>query len=168
MRTYRLIIPIILISACKTVQTTSVSSNSYSEDLSVHRPSLVISEEKKPQRVEEGTKEEAYVPLSGHLKYELDSIAKISYQQNKEGKYVEGFVIQVYSGSSRQTASDKQVEMMELFPELNAKMSYRQPNFRVKGGKYTDRLEASRVYNEVKEKFPRALLVPERLFISYE
>ena len=61
-----------------------------------------------------------------------------------------------------------QAKLMELFVDLDAKVSYRQPNFRVKGGKFISRLEANRVYNEVKKDFPRALLIPERLLISYE
>ncbi|MEQ6167034.1 SPOR domain-containing protein [Ekhidna sp. MALMAid0563] len=111
---------------------------------------------------------EPYAPLTGHIKAELDSIAKVAYEQNKDGQYVDGFVIQVYSGNSRQDANDARYKMNEYFPELSSKVSYHQPNFRVKAGKFTNRLRAHRVYADVKEEFPRALLIPERFFLRYE
>jgi len=164
MRTYRLII-LLALAACK-VTAPSTTQGGYSEDLSVHRPTLELENEPEQDLAKDGT--EAYVPLTGHIKTELDSIAKISYQQNKAGRYVDGYVIQVYSGTSRQEANEASQKMSGLFPDLKAKVSYRQPSFRVKGGKFIDRLEANRTYNEVKKAFPLALLVPERLLISYE
>ncbi len=165
MRPYRLATFVLLV-ACKAT-TPSSSEGGYTEDLSVHRPQTV--DVPSPDTMEQLTsKEEAYVPLSGHIKDELDSIAKIAYQQNKAGRRVDGYVIQVYSGTSRDEANEAQVKVAELFPDLEAKITYRQPSFRVKGGKFIDRLEANRVYNEVKKEFPRALLIPERLVISYE
>lgn len=165
MRTYRVII-LVLIASCKATTPTS-SISGYSEDLSVHRPQVDSGSEIN-ETTEDLQKTEEYVPLTGHIKEELDSIAKISYQQNKAGRNVDGYVIQVYSGTSRDDANEAQIKAAELFPELIPKITYRQPSFRVKGGKFIDRLEANRVYNEVKKEFPRALLIPERLVISYE
>lgn len=163
MRAYRLII-LLGLAACKATAPSS-SSGEYSEDLSVHRPPLKIVAE-KDSVIESKVSE--YVPLTGHLKSELDSVSKVSYLHNKTGRYVDGYIIQIYSGTSRQEANDMQAKMAELFPDLNGKVSYRQPSFRVKGGKFINRLEANRVYDEVKSKFPRALLIPERFLVSYE
>lgn len=164
MRTNRLII-LLFLAACKAT-TPSSSVGEYSEDLSVHRPKYEPVVEVDSSQYQNQSEE--FVPLTGHIKTELDSISKISYQQNKAGRYVDGYVIQVYSGTSRQDANDAQFKMSELFPDLDAKITYRQPSFRVKGGKFIDRLEANRIYNDVKNEFPRALLIPERLLISYE
>lgn len=165
MRSYRLAI-LLLIAACK-ASTPASSTSEYSEDLSIHRP-----QNQPPENPEivNSTKSSAqeYFPLTGHIKNELDSIGRLSYEQNKSGRYVDGFIIQTYSGTSRQEANDILTKMTELFPNLNAKISYRQPSFRVKGGKFIDRLEANRKYNDVKKEFPRALLIPERLLITYE
>lgn len=167
MRTYRLIIIPILLIGCKAA--TPSSSGVYSEDLKIHRPVSVIElEEREAEKNDEEVVQEEYKPLEGHIKAELDSIAKISYQQNKEGRYVDGFVIQVYSGNSRDEANNAWNKMYELFPDLDPKVSYRQPSFRVKAGKFINRLEAHRIYNDVKGEFPRALLLPERFLLSYE
>lgn len=167
MRTYRLAI-LILLAACKASTPTSSSSDSYSEDLSIHRP-VIISEEKEDEGTEDQEiKTEAYTPLTGHIKQELDSIGKVAYQENKAGKYVDGYVIQVYSGSSRDEANNARYKMNEFFPELEPKVSYHQPTFRVKAGRFTNRLKAHRIHEEVKKEFPRALLIPERFLQKYE
>ncbi len=163
MRIDRLII-LLLLAGCKAA--TPTSSSSYQENLSVHRPSF--ESEVKEEKNELLLQKEKYTPLTGHIGEALDSIAKIAYQQNKKGRYVDGYVIQVYSGSSREEANEAQIKMTELFPALGPKVSYRQPSFRVKGGQFIDRLEANRIYNQVKEQFPKALLIPDRLLISYE
>jgi hypothetical protein len=164
MRTYRLII-LCFLAACKA--TTPTSTSVYSENLSIHRPVMMELESDSIETTQEVITE-PYAPLTGHIKAELDSIAKVAYEQNKDGQYVDGFVIQVYSGNSRQDANDARYKMNEYFPELSPKVSYHQPNFRVKAGKFTNRLRAHRVYANVKEEFPRALLIPERFFLRYE
>ncbi|MEO9869917.1 SPOR domain-containing protein [Ekhidna sp.] len=165
MRFNRLIILITLV-ACKATTPTS-SSGSYSEDLSVHRPAIE-SNEKPLEKSEQEIKTEPYAPLTGHIRQELDSIAKVAYSLNKEGRYVDGFVIQVYSGNDRNEANRTRSKMYELFADLQPKISYHQPNFRVKAGRFTNRLRANRIHQEVKEEFPRALLIPERFFLKYE
>lgn len=165
MRTYRLII-LTLFIGCKAAAPTSESSDVYTEDLSALRPT--ISEmTADADSVKEG-KIEKYVPLTGHIKVELDSISKISRQKNREGKMVDGFVIQIYSGGSREEASEVRNNVFEHFSDLKPKLIYIQPTFRVVAGQFADRLEANRVYETVKKEFPRSLLIPERFRVVYE
>ncbi len=167
MRANRLIILMLLV-ACKAAAPSS-SSSSYTEDLSIHRPVMMpIEEENEQANSIEKQQTEPYTPLSGHIKQELDSISKVALAQNKEGRYVDGYVIQVYSGNSREDANQARSKMYEFFAELEPKVSYHQPNFRVKAGKFTDRLKANRIHQQVKEEFPRALLLPERFLIKYD
>ena len=164
MRTYRLII-LLFLGACK-ASTSTGPVGEYSEDLAIHRP--IIQSTQQDSLPDAVAKKEDYRALEGHIKNELDSISKIALQQNKEGRFVEGHVIQVYSGNSREKANNARYRMSELFPDLNPRVSYHQPNFRVKAGKFINRLEAHRVYQQVKEDFPQALLIPERFLLKYE
>ncbi|MEO9482314.1 MAG: SPOR domain-containing protein [Ekhidna sp.] len=166
MRAYRLII-LLLLAACKAT-TPSSSTSSYSEDLGVHRPEMSSSDKEAEDSNAQEVQTEPYTPLTGHIRQELDSISKVAFEANKEGRYVDGFVIQVYSGNSREAANLARSKMYEFFADLEPKVSYRQPNFRVKAGKFTDRLKANRVHQQVKEEFPRALLLPERFLVKYE
>ena len=156
------IIVLFLHLGCKVTVPISTAP-AYQEDLSVHRPKMdsttVVSTELKT---------EEFIPLTNHIKAELDSIIKISIAQNKEEKLIDGFIIQVYTGNSRDKANQTWSQIDRNFPDLNPKVSYHQPNFRVKAGRFTNRLKAHRVFKEVKAKFPRALLVPERFTMTYE
>lgn len=164
MRANRLII-LLLLTACKAASPSS-TTGSYTEDLSINRPVMTDEAEQATENQEAQT--ESYIPLSGHLKQELDSISKVALAENRQGKYIDGYVIQVYSGNNRETANSARSKMYEFFSELEPKISYHQPNFRVKAGKFTDRLKANRIHQLVKEEFPRALLLPERFLIKYE
>ncbi len=153
----------LFIVGCKPAQL--IGTVPYHEDLSIHRPPVRSSS----QRVDP-PKERNYefTPLTGHIKAELDSIVRISVAQNEAGKLVEGFIIQVYTGNDRNMASQIRNKIASLFPDMSPKISYRQPNFQVKVGRFTNRLKAHKALWEVKETFPKALLVPGRITISYE
>ena len=158
---YRGIIILGFLIGCKATQPSS--SPSYSEDLSVLRPQkevIIQTDTTNPVA--------SFTPLEGHIKAELDSIVRYSIAKNQEGKLVNGFVIQVYTGNNRDRANAIRRKMDDYFPELSPKISYYQPNFRVKAGQFTDRLEAHRVFKDVKEEFPKALLIPERFTFEYE
>ncbi len=165
MRINRLIILFLLV-ACKA--STPPSLVTYSEDLSVYRHEMQESAFKEKEPTKQKVKQEFYKPLTRHLQQELDSVIRIAQEQNKAGKYVDGYVIQVYSGNSRAEANQIKSGMREFFPELNPKISYRQPNFRIKAGRFKDKLKANRIHQQVKEKFPKAILLPERFFLKYE
>lgn len=159
-----IIIPLLILAACKA--TPPPSSGSYSEDLSIHRPSMEATIAKGDN--EQQVINKPYIPLAGHIRYQLDSISRFASEQNKVGKYVDGFVIQLYSGNNRELANQTRAKMNSYFPELEPKVSYHQPNFRVKAGKFTDRLKANRIHQLVKEEFPKAILIPDRFIQKYE
>ncbi len=161
MRNSRIII-LLLFAACKAAPP-ATTLPTYEEDLSVHRPPMDSLAAKS-----DAVQSEEFVPLTGHIKAELDSIVRISVAQNKVEKLVDGFVIQVYNGNSRDRANEVWGLMDTNFPDLAPEISYHQPNFRVKAGRFTDRLKAHRVFRQVKEEFPKALLVPERLSMTYD
>ena len=136
MRLDRLIWLLVALASCKaTVKTTSATKE---EDLSVHRPPLNY-EETDPKQEEQKEIFEKFTPLTGSIKDELDSIMKISAQWNKKNNVVNGYVIQIYSGISREEANNVREQAYILYPELQPKIIYRQPNFRVRLGRFTER-----------------------------
>lgn len=156
------IILFVWLASCAPPPTTSTAS--YQEDLSKLRPTIdSIPKDTSRMQVSSET-----VPLQGHIKVELDSIIRYSVEQNKINNQVDGFFIQIYAGNSRDRANALRNKAADFFPELEPKISYRQPNFRVLAGRFTDRLEATRVFRDVKEEFPKALLVPDRFKVNYE
>jgi hypothetical protein len=150
------------------VNTTS-SSDSYSEDLSVLRPDLSalrLSDANVSEQ--ESATAELYTDEDFSIKSELDSVNKIIIRRNQEKRYTDGFTIQIYTGNSDESARAAKDSAEVKFPDLRPVISYNQPTFKVKVGAYYNRLDAHQVFEALKEEFPYALLIPERIPIRYE
>jgi hypothetical protein len=164
MRADRLIILTLLLFAlgCKTTQPSTSTASVYEEDLSLLRPEL----ERKIKPIELKV-EEAVIP-SGHLKVELDTISNMIARENKKPRTEQGYTIQVYSGSSRDDATKALGKIRIAFPEIESTISYFQPDFKVKSGKFINRLNAYETYEKVKGQFADALLIPENIKMNDE
>lgn len=162
MRFNRVIVGIFLIAACKTTQVTSTGE--YREDLSMYRLDLPgVESQGETAEITEVIDNSIATYHSGEITKELDTVNELIRQANQKQKLWDGYVIQVYRGDSRNDAYNIQSELNETYPELKAEVSYFQPTYRVKAGQFFDRLEATRVFNQLKEVYPRALLLPEKL-----
>ncbi len=159
MRDYRLIILILLI-ACKAPTAVQQASDSYYEDLSIHREQ--VEAEPSDSIASEVTVQEENVVISGHIKTEMDSVNRIMIAANQEKKW-DGFRIQIYVGNSRQQAQSMLNSARELFPGYESSMYYYQPTYRVKVGYFFDKLVAAKVYDEMKKVYTKAMLLPEKL-----
>lgn len=92
----------------------------------------------------------------------LDSIARF----NKSRLFIDGYTIQIYSGLKREEAMNSIKKMKDEIPDLTPDLAYQQPKFRVKTGSYFTRLEAQRDLRRLKEIFPTAILVPEKVALK--
>lgn len=82
--------------------------------------------------------------------------------RNQSNNSYQGYTVQVYTGSSREKASDAKNKVYGLLPDVNPVISFDPPNYKVKIGEYTNRLDAQPVYAALKNAFPVVLIVPER------
>jgi hypothetical protein len=87
-------------------------------------------------------------------------------EKNKSIKYTQGYRIQVYSGNSQEAAEKAKETVYRLDPNLEPEVIYFTPNFKVKVGNYYDRVEAYESLVKVRQAFPQALLLPERVSIK--
>jgi hypothetical protein len=163
MRVNRLVLLGLLVMACKTQVPSSTST--YSEDLGVHRLDLTRIQRVSDSivTIEEPVDVAVAEKLPTEITTEIDSVNQLIIAANREQKLWDGFVIQVYRGSSRSDAYSAQRNINDLYPEMETEVKYYQPTYRVKAGKYFDRLEAARDFQIIKEIYPRALLVPDKL-----
>lgn len=156
----------ILISGCKTQQTTTTSTqeNRYSEDLSVHRPKVetaVVVDTGNPTEKKQTEFVEPKITVNKKLDTVLDSISSINLAKNS----IDGFTIQVYSGR-REEALNAKKTLTNAFPDLESEIHFTEPIFRVKVGKYYTRLDAQEDYSDVKRFFPAAIIIPEKISIK--
>ena len=153
-------------ASCLTIQTGKTSQDKkavYEEDISAYRA------KPKPVVVEEDTirqyviTDSAALPVTARLNTVLDTAAA---HNRATLKYIEGFTIQVYGGNNRAVAKDYQLDIIRNFPEVESKMVFEQPNYKVRIGQYYTRLEAQEFFTEVRGVFPRAILIPTRIYIK--
>src|SRR5690606_34665609 len=97
---------------------------------------------------------------------QVDMILDSIYAENIRRAFVDGYTIQVYSGIRREDALEVKKKMTQSLPELESDVQYRQPNFRVRTGKYLSRLEAQKDYLAVRRYFPNAIVIPDRIEIQ--
>jgi hypothetical protein len=150
----------------KTSTATATAGTRYSEDLSLYRPKVEAAPAKDAPTQDNTRKQtpyaEAKYSVNKKLDAVLDSIDRINLQRN----FIDGFTIQVYSGLKREDALNTKKELTSTLPDLQSEVQYSQPNFRVKVGKYFNRLDAQKDYVEVKRYFPTAIIIPDKVAIN--
>lgn len=175
MRCNRLVMRIILYVVCflfltscaSHLSTTSTQSGKYSEDLSVVRPKVEVQAEgtttsQETTAPKQTTYSEPTHTINKQLDEILDSISSINLSQ----KYIEGYTIQVYSGTKREEALDVKKKLVMSFPTIDSDIQFQQPNFRVKAGKYLQQLDAQKDYMTLRRAFPNAIIIPDKISIN--
>lgn len=153
------------VMGCVTTQSTSTASKSYSEDLSQYRPEVDTSYNIEEKNSSFRTTSENFEPkadVTELLNKKLDTLA----ENNKEIRYVNGYSIQVYSGSSSSEAYAARDTARVVLPEIRTDVEYKQPIYKVRVGRFTERLEVQRTLLKLKPKFPSAISVPQRIYIN--
>jgi hypothetical protein len=152
-----------------TTSSPSGNTNKYSEDLSIWRPKDTMPPDTikhasaQPTDLKKSTAlVEAKYTVNESLDAVLDSISRI----NKANGVIDGFTIQVYSGVKREEALNAKKEISVALPDLDSDVQYVQPNFRVRVGKYYDRVHAQKDFLAIKRHFPNAIVIPERIPIQ--
>jgi hypothetical protein len=157
----------ILLASCASTQNTSTtSSDRYSEDLSHLRPVFEEAAASAVVQPQEEQRKTTYVEPQFSVNKQLHTILDSIDRINAARKYVDGFTIQVYSGQKREDALTSKRTMDLALPELRAEMTYVQPTFRIKAGKYYTQLDAQKDFVEVKRYFPNAILIPDKFMIN--
>ena len=160
---------IVMFGCAKRATTTGTSAGAgkYSEDLSVWRPEATAPVDagntKRTGHPEQRIRTDQYTPARYAVNEQVDVVLDSIHEQNLSRRAVDGYTIQVYSGTKREDALNVKKRMSQSLPDLESDVQYRQPNFRVRTGKYLTRLEAQKDYLAVKRHFPNAIVIPDRI-----
>ena len=150
---------------CAVSSTTSTASKTYSEDLSEFRPK-VDSIQMNDEEVSTFRKTDANFigknDITDLINKKLDTLST----NNAEIRYVNGFSIQIYSGSSSAAAYAARDSAKVVLPEIRTDVEYKQPIYKVRVGRFTERLEVQRTMLELRPIFPDAISVPTRIYIN--
>lgn len=96
----------------------------------------------------------------------LDAILDTIAIKNKSVRYANGFRIQIYVGNDRKAADDAKIYTYQTYPEIFPYLSYQQPIYKVKVGDFLNRMDAERYFVTIKEYFPSAMILPDRVEIK--
>lgn len=144
----------------------TAAAGRYSEDLAVWRPETTKVVDSAATGHPERIRTKKYVEANYAINDQVDIILDSIHEQNLSKGFVDGYTIQVYSGIKREDALNIKKKLSQSLPELESDVQYRQPNFRVRTGKYFTRLEAQKDYLAVKRYFPNAIVIPDRIPIQ--
>ena len=101
-----------------------------------------------------------------HINKKLDAILDTISLKNKSIRYANGFRIQIYVGNDRKAADDAKIYTYQTYPEIYPYLSYQQPIYKVKIGDFLNRMDAERYFVTIKENFPSAMILPDRVEIK--
>jgi hypothetical protein len=164
-RTLLLLCAGVMLNCCSAQLSTGTSGTGYAEDLSIYRPKISgDSSSKNVANSTTTTKPQVETPtlnVNKQVDAVLDSIDKF----NQLRKFVDGYTIQIYSGTNREDAMNAKKKMSDA-QDFTALMQYNQPKFRVTTGSYFTRLEAQKDFARIKKLFPNCILVPEKVLIK--
>ncbi len=167
-----LIMAVVVGSGCTKKTVSNSSKDRYEEELGKSRPHYtyvepVIDKPKEPEKKDpppryRPTKSEEPLYINKRLEAVLDTMAV----QNRAIRYISGFRIQLYVGNVRQEADNAKSYVYQLFPELNPYVSYSQPSYRVKVGDFMYRADAEEYLDQMRQQYPSAVILPERVEIK--
>ncbi|MEP2025197.1 MAG: SPOR domain-containing protein [Reichenbachiella sp.] len=158
-----------LLQFCAPTATKSTSNAVYEEDLSVHRPSYTLGDDaigEEPTEAEAYSSTAEYVTPTNDIKAELDTVLYRIKKSRENIQYVDGYSIQLYSGNNRDKANQVKVKTYEVLEDERPRVSYDQPNYKVRVGEYYSRLEANTDFVTLQKYFSRAVLVPVKIKIE--
>ena len=163
-----------LLENCSSKVTTSTTpgptGGKYSEDLSGLRPKIETTDTSKitgPNKNNEIKRDPSrYVESRHSVNESLDAVLDSIDRINQGHRVIDGFTIQFYSGLKREEALNVKKQLSTILPDIDADVQYVQPNFRVRAGKYINRVEAQKDYMAVKRHFPGAIVIPDRIPIA--
>lgn len=162
-----LIMYLVAMVSCAVQQTsTSVPSGTYSEDLSVARPTFEVPIDTGMVQSPIDHKEKPYIEAKYTVNKPLDAVLDSIDRINLTRKYVDGFTIQLYAGLNREEALNIKKKLTLELPDLQSEMTYAQPNFKVKSGSYFTRMEAQKDFVAIKNVISNAIIIPDRIKIQ--
>ena len=91
----------------------------------------------------------------------FDELVNKQKIQNQISQSMHGYRIQIYFGGIRQKASEVKLDFNSRFPDIQAYLSYQQPNFKVRIGDYRNRFDAQKFLKEIEGLYPTSFIVPE-------
>lgn len=88
----------------------------------------------------------------------IENLIKIKHKLESNNELKSTYKLQVFSGSLEEAKkTQEKFESLEL--EINSKIVYQTPNYKVWVGNYRNRIQADRAFEKVKSEYPNTLII---------
>jgi hypothetical protein len=154
---------VFLLQCSRKTAVVATNDSAYSEDLSPNRPQVhdYVSPEPYSSLRQNKEVKEPQLDVTDEVGIILDSMTEV----NKRTQFSQ-YTIQVHTGSIREAAEAARLELYRLLPESKPVLEFVPPLYKVKVGKYFSQIEAYQTLLKLKEQFPNAIVVPERVYFK--
>ncbi|ADY29678.1 MULTISPECIES: SPOR domain-containing protein [Cellulophaga] len=89
----------------------------------------------------------------------LEKLLNLYAENNKTSKY---YTIQIHSSQSPSKANSEKNEAEQNFKNWYSEISFYEPNYKVRIGKFNTKFEAQQKLIEVQKKYPNAFLIADQ------
>ncbi len=93
----------------------------------------------------------------------LDTAIHKNIDKNKIANIIEGYRIQLFSGSERNNANALKTKFLKLYPETPAYLIYQQPYFKLRVGDYRTKIEAQNIFYKLQDDFGQVIIIPDKI-----
>lgn len=93
----------------------------------------------------------------------LDSLVNKNIEINKASQSMDGYRIQIFTGSERNNAHALRAKFLVDFPAEQIYLIYQQPYFKLRVGDYRNLIEAQSMYQQLQKHFGQILIVPDKI-----
>lgn len=93
----------------------------------------------------------------------LDTAIQKNIIKNRIANVIDGYRIQLFSGTERTNANTLKTKFLKLFPETPAYLIYQQPYFKLRIGDFRNKLEAQQIFYKLQEEFGQVIIIPDKI-----
>jgi hypothetical protein len=93
----------------------------------------------------------------------LDSLIEKNIEENRSHQTMDGYRIQLFSGSERNNANALKAKFKQDFPDEPSYLIYQQPYFKLRVGDYRNFIEAQQMYLQLQKVYDQLLIVPDKI-----
>ena len=93
----------------------------------------------------------------------LDSLVAQNIELNKGQPTVDGYRIQLFSGSERNNANALRNKFKQEYPDETIYLIYQQPYFKLRVGDYRNHIEAQQMYLKYQKTYGQILIIPDKI-----
>jgi hypothetical protein len=98
-----------------------------------------------------------------HKSPQLDTLISAIKNVKESEVKIDGFTVQIAISQKSADVNRLQAEFLKKHPDIPAKIDYKQPNFRLRVGRFYDRLSAERFLSEIANQYPGALVIRDQI-----